>query len=401
MMGRMATMVLALLALLVVGALVLALVVQGRRVTERLEATVSARMGEALSAAVGAALTDLREDHERSERHAAAAAGMRDQAVSRELDAKRDLIDHRLAAVESAVGRRLDAVATAVESLQRASAERFGSLDQALAMHAETTRSLTATTHGLREALASPKARGQWGERMAEDVLRLAGFREGFNYVKQTSVADGSGVPDFTFTLPKGHKLFLDVKFPLSAYLRFLDAESDTERSTHRAQFLRDVKLRVRELARRHYTTDASSLDYVLLFVPNEAISGFMHETDASLIDEALGQRVVLCSPLTLFALLAVVRQAHDAFLTEQRSDEIQKLMGQFSKQWTMFTDQLDKVQRTLDTAVRSYEDLNGVRRRQVQRPLDKIEVLRGQHDTEDGDVRVLDFGSAARELPA
>jgi DNA recombination protein RmuC len=392
----MATALLVVFALIVVGALVFALVVQWQR-------TMAVRMESAVAHAVGSALEQLHDAHERSERHAAAAAGMRDQAVARELDAKRDLIDHRLAAVESAVGQRLDAVTTAVESLHRASAERFGSLDQALAMHAETTKSLTATTHGLREALASPKARGQWGERMAEDVLRLAGFREGFNYVKQTSVTDGSGVPDFTFTMPKGHKLFLDVKFPLSAYLRYLDAASDVERSTHRAQFLRDVKTRVRELAKRQYTTDPASLDYVLLFVPNEAISGFMHETDASLIDDALGQRVVLCSPLTLFALLAVIRQAHDAFLTEQRSDEIQKLMGQFTKQWSMFTDQLDKVQRNLDGAVRAYGELNTTRRRQLQRPLDKIEVLRGQQldDDEAGGVRVLDFGAAARELPA
>ena len=53
---------------------------------------------------------------------------------------------------------------------------------------AQVTQALSTSTQSLREALANPKARGQWGERMAEDVLRLAGFIEHVNYEKQTAV---------------------------------------------------------------------------------------------------------------------------------------------------------------------------------------------------------------------
>ena len=85
---------------------------------------------------------------------------------------------------------------------------------------------------------------------MAEDVLRLAGFHEGVNYHKRTAVVgEGTGIPDFTFLLPKGHVLFMDVKFPMAAYLKFLDASNEAERSAHRAAFVRDVRARVRELA--------------------------------------------------------------------------------------------------------------------------------------------------------
>src|SRR5207248_651534 len=110
--------------------------------------------------------------------------------------------------------------------------------------------------------------------------------------------------------------LYMDVKFPLAAYLRYLDAGTDAERSAHRAAFVRDVRLRVRELAGREYTRQGSrpAVDYVLMFLPNETVATFIHECDPSLVDEALGQRVVLCSPLTLFALLGVIRQAFDNF---------------------------------------------------------------------------------------
>ncbi len=196
------------------------------------------------------------------------------------------------------------------------------------------------------EALANPKARGQWGERMAEDVLRLAGLVENVNYVRQTHIAGrgdaGGAIPDYTFRLPQGHALHMDVKFPLAAYLRHLDAETDVERAAHLREFLRDVRLRVRELAARRYDTDGRSLDYVVLFLPNEHLAGFIHEHDPEIIDVALAQRVVLCSPLTLYAFLGVVRQAADSFVVEQTSEQILTLLavstssgGSSSSRWS------------------------------------------------------------------
>ena len=108
--------------------------------------------------------------------------------------------------------------------LAEQSAQRFGQVDQSLRSHAEVTHALSQSAQALREAMASPTARGQWGERMAEDVLRLAGFVENVNYVKQTQLDGATGRPDFTFPLPKGHELYMDVKFPMAGYLRFLDA---------------------------------------------------------------------------------------------------------------------------------------------------------------------------------
>ena len=112
---------------------------------------------------------------------------------------------------------------------------------------------LAETTQSLREALSSTTARGQWGERMAEDVLRLAGFVDGVNYRKRQAIAGSGGIPDYTFLLPQGLSLHMDVKFPLNNYLRFLDASSDVERERHRKEFLKDVRLRLKEVTSRGY----------------------------------------------------------------------------------------------------------------------------------------------------
>ena len=163
-----------------------------------------------------------------------------------------------------------------------------------------STRALAETTAHLREALASPKARGQWGERMADDVLRLAGMVEGVTYRKQTGIAGGA-IPDVTFLLPGGRHLHMDVKFPVDNYLRHLEAGTDAERELHAKAFLRDVRGRVKELSGRGYIDADATLDEVLLFIPNESVWAFIHERDPQLIDVALaaeGRAVLAGEPV-------------------------------------------------------------------------------------------------------
>jgi DNA recombination protein RmuC len=138
------------------------------------------------------------------------------------------------------------------------------------------------------------------------------------------------------------------------------------------------VRLRIKELAGRQYSGGGrSAIGEVLLFIPNEAISGFIHEHDSALVDDALRQGIVLCSPLTLFALLAVIRQAYDTFMVERTSDEILRLLGAFNTQYERFSGALDLVGKRLESTQRAFDDLNGPRRRQLERPLGKIEELR------------------------
>jgi DNA recombination protein RmuC len=302
------------------------------------------------------------------------------QQADTALAGRQQLIDAKLGEVQAGVQADLARLSQLVQQLGSATSERFGQVDRSLQLHAEITHTLAGTANSLREALASSNARGQWGERMAEDVLRLAGMQEHVNYVKRTAVSgEATGIPDFTFVLPKGHVLFMDVKFPMASYLRYLDAGSDAEREAHRATFLRDVKARVRELARREYATNDSrpAVDNVLLFVPNESLAAFIHESDQGLVEDALRQHVVICSPLTLFAFLGVIRQAFDNFMIEQTSQEILGLLGKFGQQWAKYAESVDKVKRQFDTVARSFDELATTRRRALERPLNAIDDLR------------------------
>ena len=276
-----------------------------------------------------------------------------------------------------------------------------------LAAHAETTAALATTTQSLREALASPKARGQWGERMAEDVLRLAGFVEHVNYEKQTAVTGRSGPARLHLPAAEGAR-------PVHGREVSAGGLPAVPRRRYRCRalgpprhLLRDVRLRVRELAARGSTPQQGtrpSVDYVLLFLPNETLSAFIHENDPGLVDDTLGQKVVLCSPLTLFAMLGIIRQAFDNFMVEQTSEEILAVLGAFEQQWQKFAGALDAVGRRIDSAQKAYDDLAGTRKRALERPLARLASLRTDRGIAADerylpDADVVSFDSARGEL--
>jgi DNA recombination protein RmuC len=265
-----------------------------------------------------------------------------------------------------------------VQELERGRAEQLGMLSAELRHVHRQGAELADATRDLREALVSTKTRGQWGERMAEDVLRLAGLIENVNYRRQKATRSGS-VPDFTFLLGPGLCLHMDVKFPLNGYLRY--ASSGDER--HTATFLRDVRARVRELAGRDYVDpEAGTVDFVLMFIPNDQLLTFIHEHDPSLLDDALRQKVVCCSPLSLFPVLQIVRQAAEGLRLDQRVAEILALLGGFSAQWAQFTRQLEGLGAHLERAQKAFDELVTTRRRTLERPLDRLNALRsGEQD--------------------
>src|SRR5438045_5912973 len=285
----------------------------------------------------------------------------------------------------SGINAELVQLRTLVTDLQSERARQHGEVVTKLEQATKVTSELSRTTSGLREALANSRARGQWGERMAADVLRAAGMVEGVNYRRQATMVGGR-VPDFTFLLPKGLEMNMDVKFPIDNYLRYLDAVSDTDRASALSAFQRDVRGRVKEITTRDYIDPERTVDHVLLFIPNESVYSFIHENDPELLDRSMADKVVMCSPTTLFAVLAVVRQAVDNFQLERTSGEILPCLTRFRKQWDKFSEQVDRVGKSLTASQRAFDDLDGTRRRAFARELDRIDALQSAVGLESDD---------------
>jgi DNA recombination protein RmuC len=266
--------------------------------------------------------------------------------------------------------------------------QKYGELAAQLRIAAERTAELQGTTNKLREALASTKQRGQWGERMAEDILAFIGFKDGINYHKQKILDSGSTRPDYTFVLPQGLKVNMDVKFPLDNYLRFLEAETDSDKAAFRSQFLRDVRVRIKEVACRDYINpEENTIDYVIVFIPNEQIYSFIQEHDSLVMDEALRTKVILCSPITLYAVLAVIRQAVDNFNLQRTTNDILSLYGAFNKQWESYVGSFEKLGKRIADVQSEYENLITTRTNKVETALRRIEQLRSRESVPVADI--------------
>ena len=84
---------------------------------------------------------------------------------NKELETKKELIDQKLTDMDVKLGK----VEQLVQELQTDRKAQYGALGQQL-------QSLTTTANSLQKALADNRARGQWGERIAEDILAAVGI---------------------------------------------------------------------------------------------------------------------------------------------------------------------------------------------------------------------------------
>jgi len=342
-----------------------------RRLTDEQRRAGEASRDAAIQAAV----------HQMKELHGVLLEGDRAR-TSAELDGKKALIDQELAATRDGITNQIQQVGELVRELESDRERKFGALSSELARQREGMDKLRDSTQSLREALVSTKVRGQWGERMAEDVLHLAGFVEGVNYQRQRTLEGSSGRPDFTFLMPNDLLLHMDVKFPLDNFVRYVEAASDVEGRAARDAFVRDVRDRVKELTNRGYLDAGDrTVDCLLLFIPNEQVYAFIQEQDAGILEDALRNKIVLCSPLTLYAVLAVIRQSVDNFRLERTTSEILGLLGQFEQQWRRYVESMEGVQRRFESVHKEYEALMGTRHRALERPLDRIAALRKSHE--------------------
>ncbi|MBI5503444.1 MAG: DNA recombination protein RmuC [Deltaproteobacteria bacterium] len=289
------------------------------------------------------------------------------------LEARRREIGGDMAKVAEQLGK----VEGLLGSIESQRAEQFGALGRALSEASERTGALQQTTEELRRALASARARGQWGEQMADNVLSLLGLREGIDYQRQRTVEGGRARPDFTFRLPRGLSVNMDVKFPFDNYQAYLVAADTTARASALKAFLADVRGRIREVTVRDYINPAAgTVDYVLVFIPNEQVFAFIQESDPSIVEEAFRRKVIMCSPFTLYALLAVIHRAVGVFALEQRSQDVLQVVAELRKAWEQYRESMERMGRHIEAVRGEYDKLVSTRRGKLDRTFDRIGAL-------------------------
>ncbi|UCD17244.1 MAG: DNA recombination protein RmuC [Candidatus Zixiibacteriota bacterium] len=348
--------------------------------SKRIENNVTNKIGESLSSV----------SHEALERNTDQFLKLADERLARqtqvnlhELTGKKELIDSTLQQMKA----EMNSVRELIASFEKDREQKFGELRQGLQTQSEETLRLQEVTANLNKVLSGARQRGQWGERVAEDILHLVGMVEGINYRKQKELGETRDRPDFTFLLPDNSIINMDVKFPLDNFRQYIEATDETTRGNFKKQFLRDARSSIKSVTGRDYIDPAqNTLDFVIVFIPHEQGYAFLMENDPTFMDDAIRSKVIVCSPWSLYALLAVVRQSIDNFNLERSANKILTLMNSFYKQWESFLAAMDKVGKGINGLQRDYETLVTTRRNQLEKPLQKIEQLTCQRELTPGE---------------
>lgn len=245
-------------------------------------------------------------------------------------------------------------------------------IKEQLANTAKITEGLQVSTEGLRNLLSNNRLRGDWGEQAAEELLRGAGFVEDLNYVKQTS--SGEGRPDFTILLPDETKLNVDAKFPFDDLIAYQEAKTEVEKKRALTAFRTAVKNKIKEVTTKDYINpEGQTLDFVIMFIPNEMIFSFIYEKLPDVIQYSNERKVVLAGPFGFTAVLRLVLQAHKNFKYEKNLQKILGLISKFQDEYGKFGEHMERLGKQLDTAQKTYQEVEGTRSRQLTRVVDQI----------------------------
>ena len=294
------------------------------------------------------------------------------ESLGRIAEAANGDLEKRQTAIEELVRPvrdSLEKVDEKIENLENARTFAYASLRQQVSSLLETQNALRAETGNLVKALRAPSVRGRWGEMQLQRVVEMAGMLEHCDFTQQQTVEGDEGRlrPDLLVKLPGGKRLVVDAKAPLAAYLDALEAQSEDARAAHLAAHARQLRNHVVQLARKAYWDQFEHTpEFVVLFVPNEAVFSAAMEQDPSLMEGAFSEKVLLASPTTLIALLRAAAFGWRQERLAQDAQEIAALGRDLHKRLGRLGEHFAKLGRGLASAVSAYNETVGSFERMV-----------------------------------
>jgi DNA recombination protein RmuC len=161
--------------------------------------------------------------------------------------------------------------------------------------------------------------------------------------------------------LPGSKHIVVDAKVPLAAYLDAMEASDDAERKRHLEGHARQLRTHIEKLGRKRYWEHVeASPDFVVVFIPNEAIFRAAFEEDPSLIDFGVDQGVVAASPMTLIPLLRTIHYCWRQEALAENAKHVSDLGAELYKRLSDLTGHFSKVGTNLGKAVESYNKAVG-----------------------------------------
>ncbi|MBV9486392.1 MAG: DNA recombination protein RmuC [Frankiaceae bacterium] len=267
------------------------------------------------------------------------------------------------------IAESLDKVGRQLTEIEKERAGAQAALRQQIEFVRVTGEQLKAETASLVSALRKPQARGQWGELQLRKCVEYAGMLDRCDFAEQATIASADGIlrPDLVVNLVGGKSIVVDSKVTLVAYLDAHEASDDSIRAEHLTRHARHLKQHVDGLAAKAYWSQFSATpEFVIMFVPGDGPLNAALEQDPTLLEYAISKRVHILGPMSLVPTLRAIAYSWQQQALADNAREVFDLGREMYKRLGVFGGHMDKLGRSLASAVKTYNDSVGSLERNV-----------------------------------
>jgi DNA recombination protein RmuC len=294
-------------------------------------------------------------------------------AADRAATAKREELlmgNGNLAALVAPLRDSLGRVQQQLDEVQRGRASSDAALREQVFAMSRTSEQLRSETAALVTALRAPHVRGRWGEMQLERVVEAAGMTEHVDFTTQLSITGSDGTrqrPDLVVHLTGGKQVVVDAKVPLAGYLDASAATDEPTRDACLSTHARHLRTHIDQLAAKEYWQRfAPTPEFVVCFLPADAVLDAALRADATLLEHAFARDVVLATPSTLVALLRTVAYTWRQEALAENAERVHQAGRELYQRLATVGRHVDALGRSLAKAVGAYNDTVGSLERRV-----------------------------------
>ena len=298
--------------------------------------------------------------------------GSEKKQIKTDLEGKRMEIERLVKAIQ-------EDLKESKKTLNESEKDRVGSfmeLKNKLEEYSKVTTQLSTTTENLKNMLSNNQLRGAFGEQIADELLKMSGFVRGVDYEVNKEQSSTETRPDFCIYLPDKTKINVDSKFPYANLQKVTEAETEEEKANFMKKFEKDVRQKIKEVSTRDYINpDDNTVDFVILFIPNEMVFSYIYDKLNDVWKEAMEKKVVLAGPFSFTAILRMVRQAYQNFSYQKNIRQVIGHVQSFEKEFEKFQEEFLKVGDRIKSLDSQYQKVSTTRANQLGKRIDMIKL--------------------------
>jgi len=283
---------------------------------------------------------------------------------------------------EKRISNLIDPIAQELKKLQSSVNDIEKNRIDSYARLSQEVDKLAYGTKQLEQALRSPTTRGKWGEIQLQKVLELSGMTEHIDFNTQKGVQDSSIRPDAIIHLPGKRSLAIDSKAPLNSYIEATEAKSEKEKNEFLEKHAKNIRQTAKLLGQKEYQKSLQgNFDFVIMFIPGDHFFSAAIKLDPEIFENALKNKVLICTPTTLIALLKGVSYNWQQEKLAKNVEEISIHSKELQNRVLKFFEYMDGIKKGIETASEHYNKAVGSIETRVIPQISKISKLGAMSD--------------------